>query len=126
MKDMTTLVRREIEGTPVNFTIDQFVEMIMLDIETAKQTYRDITTKEANARYERDKNDYFERRNKEIEKIKEGISVRILAAENSYFLHIAPQNLLGRGFSLCAVSITETTSLAISGVTDMGVPSVSL
>ena len=71
MKDMTTLVRREIEGTPVNFTVDQFVEMIMQDIETAKQTYFEKTSQEAEARYERDKKDYFERRNKAIQKIKE-------------------------------------------------------
>lgn len=71
MRDVTTLVRREIEGTPANLTVEQFVEMVMADIEVAKQTYFEKTSQEAEARYERDKKDYFERRNKAIEKIKE-------------------------------------------------------
>lgn len=69
MRDFTTLVRRELTSSPTTLTVEQFVEMIMEDIETAKKTYFEMTSKRAEERYEADKKSYMERRVREIEKI---------------------------------------------------------
>lgn len=69
MRDYTVLTRRELTSAPTTLSVEQFVEMIMEDIETAKKTYFDITSKRAEERYESDKKKYSERRTREIEKI---------------------------------------------------------
>ena len=69
MREFTTLVRRELTSVPTTLTVEQFVEMIMEDIETAKKTYFDITSKRAEERYEADKASYMRKRAKAIETI---------------------------------------------------------
>ena len=69
MRDYTVLTRRELTSAPTTLTVEQFVEMIMEDIETAKKTYFELTSKRAEERYEADKKRYAEQRAQEIEKI---------------------------------------------------------
>ena len=69
MRDYTVLTRRELTSAPTTLSVEQFVEMIMEDIETAKKTYFEMTSKRAEERYEADKKRYAEQRAQEIEKI---------------------------------------------------------
>ena len=69
MREFTTLVRRELTSSPTTLTVEQFVEMIMEDIETAKKTYFEMTSKRAEERYEADKKSYMEKRAKAFETI---------------------------------------------------------
>lgn len=71
MTETTTLSRRDLGFNPTALSANEFVNMIMQDVETAKQTYFEITSRKAEERYERDKKDYFERREKAIAKIVE-------------------------------------------------------
>lgn len=69
MNEITTLIRRELNSAPTELTVDQFVDMIMEDIESAKSTYLALTTQKGNAQYEKDKQAYLKRREEEIAKI---------------------------------------------------------
>jgi hypothetical protein len=69
MRDYTVLTRRELTSAPTTLSVEQFVEMIMEDIENAKKTYFEMTSKRAEERYEADKKQYAEQRAQEIEKI---------------------------------------------------------
>lgn len=69
MRDYTVLTRRELTSAPTTLSVEQFVEMIMEDIETAKKTYFELESKRTEARYESDKKRYEEQRTQEIEKI---------------------------------------------------------
>ena len=69
MIEITTLSRRELGFNPTTLTSEQFVDMIMQDIETAKKKYFEITSRKADERYERNKKDYLIRRYNAIDKI---------------------------------------------------------
>lgn len=69
MIEITTLSRRELTAKPTTLTSNEFVDMIMQDIETAKKTYFEITSREADERYERNKRDYLIRRYNAIDMI---------------------------------------------------------
>jgi hypothetical protein len=66
MIEITTLTRRELTANPTTLTSNEFVDMIMQDIENAKKTYFDITTRKADARHERSKQEYLKRREEKI------------------------------------------------------------
>lgn len=66
MIEITTLTRRELTANPTTLTSNEFVDMIMQDIENAKKTYFDITTRKADARHERNKQEYLKRREEKI------------------------------------------------------------
>lgn len=69
MTEITTLSRRELTANPTTLTSNEFVDMIMQDIETAKKTYFEITSRKADERYERNKSDYLVRRYNAIDRI---------------------------------------------------------
>ena len=69
MTEIKTLTRRELTANPTTLTSNEFVDMIMQDIETAKKTYFEMTSKDAEARYERDKKLYLDKREKDIAQI---------------------------------------------------------
>lgn len=69
MRDYTVLTRRELTSASTTLSVEQFVEMIMEDIETAKKTYFELTSKRAEERYEADKKQYAGQRARKIEKI---------------------------------------------------------
>lgn len=66
MIEITTLTRRELTTNPTTLTSNEFVDMIMQDIENAKAAYFDITTRKADARHERNKQEYLKRREEKI------------------------------------------------------------
>lgn len=66
MIEITTLTRRELTANPTTLTSNEFVDMIMQDIENAKKTYFDITTRKADARHERNKQEYLKHREEKI------------------------------------------------------------
>lgn len=69
MIETTTLSRRNLKFSPTALSAKEFVDMIMQDIETAKKTYFEMTSKDAEARYEREKKDYAKQRNNAISKL---------------------------------------------------------
>lgn len=71
MTETTTLSRRDLGFSPTALSANEFVNMIMHDIADAKEAYLEISTRDAEAAYERDKKNYIERRNKAINKIME-------------------------------------------------------